>query len=87
MQMDTMTELFIEMNRLIQHIIVLQSETLKVNLIKANDTLQARINKSHELITQSRALSQWALKFDVQARLGESEMTSVPTNLDLSSER
>jgi len=70
-QMDTMTELFIEMNRLIQHIIVLQSETLKVNLIKANDTIQAKMNKSHDLITQSHALSRWALKFDVQTRLDD----------------
>ena len=85
MQMNTMSELFIEMNRLIQHIIVLQSETLKVNLIKANDTLQARVNKSHDLITQSNALSQWALKFDVQARLDDSEVITAPT--ELSSER
>ena len=72
-QMNTMTDLFIEMSRLIQHIIVLQSETLKINLIKANDTIQARANKSHDLITQSHALSQWALKFDVQARLDETQ--------------
>ena len=85
--MNTMTELFIEMNRLIQHIIVLQSETLKVNLIKASDTLQARVNKSHDLITQSNALSQWALKFDVQARLDDSEVIKAPTKLELSSER
>ena len=43
-QMNTMSDLFIEMNRLIQHIIVLQCETLKVNLIKANDTIQAKAN-------------------------------------------
>ena len=35
---ENMMELIIEMNRLIQHIIVILSETLKVNLIKANDT-------------------------------------------------
>lgn len=38
-QLDSMGELIIEINRLIQHIIVLQSETLKINLIKANDTM------------------------------------------------
>ena len=37
-----MVDLIIEMNRLIQHIIVLQSETLKIQLIKANDTRQAK---------------------------------------------
>ena len=49
------------------------NETLKVNLIKANDTRQARENRSHELIIQVHALSKWALKFDVKKRL-EDEM-------------
>ena len=35
---ENMVDLIIEMNRLLQHIIVLQSETLKIQLIKANDT-------------------------------------------------
>ena len=70
---ENMMELIIEMNRLIQHIIVILSETLKVNLIKANDTKQAKENKSHDLIIQVHALSQWALKFDVKKRL-EDEM-------------
>ena len=56
-QLDGMAELISEIKRLVQHIIVLQSETLKVNLIKANDTLQAKANKSHDLIIQSHALS------------------------------
>ena len=64
-----MVDLIIEMNRLIQHIIVLQSETLKIQLIKANDTRQAKQNKAHELLIQSHALSQQALKFNVQKRL------------------
>ena len=45
-----MMDLIIEMNRLIQHIIVILNETLKINLIKANDTRLARENRSHELI-------------------------------------
>ena len=45
-----MMELIMEMNSLIQHVIVILSETLKVNLIKANDTRLARENKSHDLI-------------------------------------
>ena len=49
------------------------SETLKVNLIKANDTRLAKENKSHDLIIQVHALAQWALKFDVKKRL-EDEM-------------
>ena len=35
---ENMMELIIEMNRLIQHVIVILSETIKINLIKANDT-------------------------------------------------
>lgn len=35
---ENMVDLIVELNRLIQHIIVLQSETLKIYLIKANDT-------------------------------------------------
>ena len=38
-QLDCMGELISEQNRLIQHIIVLQGETLKVNMIKANETM------------------------------------------------
>ena len=82
---ENMIDLIIEMNRLVQHVIVLLSETLKINLIKANDTRQAKENKSHDLIIQVHALSQWALKFDVKKRL-EDEMllyghsTSNPTN-------
>jgi len=47
---ENLIDLIIEMNRLVQHIIVLQNETLKINLIKANDTRQAKENRSHELI-------------------------------------
>ena len=47
---DNMMDLIIEMNRIVQHIIVILNETLKVNLIKANDTRLARENRSHELI-------------------------------------
>lgn len=47
---ENMIDLIVEMNRLIQHIIVLLNETLKINLIKANDTRLARENRSHELI-------------------------------------
>lgn len=47
---ENMMDLIIEMNRLLQHIIVLLNETLKINLIKANDTRQARENRAHELI-------------------------------------
>ena len=54
---ENMMELIIEMNRLIQHIIVILSETLKVNLIKANDTRLAKENRSHDLIIQVHALS------------------------------
>lgn len=66
---ENMMDLIIEMNRLVQHIIVLLNETLKINLIKANDTRLAKENRSHELIIQAHALSQWALKFDVKRRL------------------
>ena len=66
---ENLIDLIIEMNRLVQHIIVLQNETLKINLIKANDTREARANRSHELIIQAHALSQWALRFDVKKRL------------------
>ena len=45
------------------------SETLKINIIKANDTKQAKENKSHDLIAQVHALSQWAMKFNVTKRL------------------
>ena len=54
---ENLIDLIIEMNRLVQHIIVLQNETLKINLIKANDTRVARENRSHELISQAHALS------------------------------
>jgi len=47
---ENMMDLIIEINRLIQHIIVISNETLKVNLIKANDTRLAKENRSHELI-------------------------------------
>lgn len=47
---ENMIDLIVEMNRLVQHIIVLLNETLKINLIKANDTRLARENRSHELI-------------------------------------
>ena len=47
---ENLIDLILEMNRILQHIIVLQNETLKVNLIKANDTRLARENRSHELI-------------------------------------
>ena len=66
---ENMMDLIIEMNRLVQHIIVLLNETLKINLIKANDTRLAKENRSHELIIQAHALSQWAFKFDVKKRL------------------
>ena len=69
--------------------IVILSETLKVNLIKANDTRLAKENKSHELIIQVHALSQWALKFDVKKRLddemmlhGRSSITNQTMSLD-----
>ena len=52
-----MMELIIEMNRLIQHVVVILSETLKINLIKANDTRLAKENRSHDLIIQVHALS------------------------------
>lgn len=54
---ENMMDLIIEMNRLVQHIIVLLNETLKINLIKANDTRLAKENRSHELIIQVHALS------------------------------
>ena len=54
--------------------IVILSETLKVNLIKANDTRLAKENKSHDLIIQVHALSQWALKFDVKKRMDDDLM-------------
>lgn len=47
---ENMMDLIMEMNSIIQHVIVILSETLKVNLIKANDTRLAKENKSHELI-------------------------------------
>ena len=47
---ENLIDLILEMNRILQHIIVLQNETLRVNLIKANDTRLARENRSHELI-------------------------------------
>lgn len=36
---ENMMDLIIEMNKINQHIIVILSETLKINLIKANDTV------------------------------------------------
>lgn len=66
---ENLIDLIVEMNRLVQHVIVLQNETLKINLIKANDTRVARENRSHELLIQAHALSQWALRFDVKKRL------------------
>ena len=47
---ENMMDLIIEMNRIVQHIIVILNETLKVNLIKANDPRLAKENRSHELI-------------------------------------
>lgn len=66
---ENMMDLIIEMNRILQHVIVMLNETLKINLIKANDTRFAKENRCNELITQVHALSQWALKFDVKKRL------------------
>ena len=40
-----------------------------MNLIKAQDTRQARENRAHELMGQVQALSTWALKFDAKKRL------------------
>ena len=57
---ENLLELIMEMNRQVQHVIVILSESLKLNLIKANDTKNSRENKSHELISQIKALSQWA---------------------------
>ena len=71
---ENMMDLIIEMNRIVQHVIVILNETLKINLIKANDTRQARQNRSHELIIQVHALSKWALKFDVKKRLEDEFM-------------
>ena len=62
-------DLLIEMNRQIQHVVFVLNETLKMNLIKAQDTRQARENRSHELMAQVQALSTWALKFDAKKRL------------------
>ena len=46
-----MMELIMEMNRQVQHVIVILAENLKLNLIKPNDTKNARENRSHELIS------------------------------------
>lgn len=39
---ENMMDLIIEMNRILQHVIVMLNETLKINLIKANDTRLAK---------------------------------------------
>ena len=43
-------DLLIQMNSQIQHVVVIMNETLKMNLLKAGDTKQARENRSHELM-------------------------------------
>ena len=50
-------DLLIQMNSQIQHVVVIMNETLKMNLLKAGDTKQARENRSHELMAQVQALS------------------------------
>lgn len=66
---ENLMDLLVEMNQQIQHVVVVLNETLKMNLIKAQDTRQARENRSHELMAQVQALSTWALKFDAKKRL------------------
>ena len=47
MDTENLINLIIEINKIVQNVIVLQNETLKINLIKANDTRLARENRSH----------------------------------------
>ena len=54
---ENMMDLIVEMNRIVQHVIVILNEALKINLIKANDTRVAKENRAHELIAQMHALS------------------------------
>ena len=44
------------------HVVVLLNETIKMNLIKAQDTKKAKENRSYELISQVQALAAWSLK-------------------------
>ena len=48
---ENMMNMLIEMNKILQHVITISNETIKINLIKANDTRVAKENKSHELIS------------------------------------
>ena len=71
---ENLMDLLVEMNHQIQHVVVVLNETLKMNLIKAGDTRQARENRSHELMGQVQALSTWALKFDAKKRLQQEDL-------------
>ena len=66
---ENFMDLIVQMNSQIQHVVVILNETLKMNLLKAGDTKQARENRSHELMAQVQALSQWTLKFDAKRRM------------------
>jgi hypothetical protein len=50
------------MQREVSHIVVLLNESIKMNLIKAQDTRKAKENRSYELISQLQALAAWSLK-------------------------
>ena len=71
---ENLMDLMVEMNHQIQHVVVVLNETLKMNLIKAQDTRQARENRAHELMAQVQALSTWALKFDAKKRLQQEDL-------------
>ena len=66
---ENFMELLVQMNSQIQHAVVILNESLKMNLIKADDTKLAKENKSLELMQQVQALSSWTLRFDAKKRI------------------
>jgi hypothetical protein len=70
---ENMMDMIVTLNRQLQHTIVLLNESLKLNLIKANDTRQAKENRSQQLMSQVLALSSWALKFDAKSLINPAE--------------
>jgi hypothetical protein len=46
----------------VTHLLVLLSESLKLHLIKAGDTVKAKDNRACELVNQVQALAAWSLK-------------------------
>lgn len=54
------------LNRQIQHLILILTEVLKMNIAQGAETKQQREHQSIQLLKQIKALTNWALKFDAK---------------------